>query len=207
VIHKKLKIGKETIPYHIPESWEDVTFKQFLECSEEKDGITRVSILTGVPKEFFQYDELINHYIWLEGQLSWSHQFKEKESSMEMFKTLEGYFYFPEDVEMKSIGAYKDIQSEAQEVENPLEVYPFIVSAYYVLERDGEYDYGKAKEMISYFENQPCTAVINSGSFFLNKLERLRNGTKPTQKTLVTRAIKYLQDMIGFQKSLGLKRF
>ena len=206
MIHKKLTIDRQTIPYHIPESWEEVTFKQFLECSEEKDSITRVSILTGIPKEFFQYQELVNHYIWLEGQLSWSHTFEEKESNVAMFKTPEGYFYFPKDVEMKSIGAYKDIQSEAQEVENPLEIYPFIVSAYYVLDRDGEYDYGKAKEMIGFFECQSCIEVINAGGFFLNKLERLRSGTKATRKTLITQVIKSLQGMIQYLKCSVLKR-
>jgi len=207
LIHKKLTIDKQTITYHIPESWGDVTFKQFLECSEEKDGINRVSILTGIPKDFFQYQELVNHYIWLEGQLEWSHTFEEKEADVAMFQTPEGYFYFPKDIEMKSIGAYKDIQSEAQEVENPLEVYPFIVAAYYVLDRDGEYDYGKAKEMLGFFEGQSCIEVINSGSFFLNKLQKLRSGTKPTQKPLNIRVIKYLRDMIRFLKSLVLKLY
>ena len=208
MIHKTIKIGKEKLSISIPENWREVTFKQFLECNKENDSLKRVSILTGIPLEFFQYQELVDVYVWIEGVLSWSNEFIEKDSKVEVFKTPTGLFYFPKDIELKSIGAYKDIQSEAQDhEENILEIFPFICSAYYVLDRDGEYDYAKAKSMIGYFESESCMSVLNSGNFFLNKLKNLRSGTERIQRSPTIRVTKFLQAMIEYLKSLVLKLF
>ena len=209
MLYRKIKItGQKSIHANIPQSWSEVTYKQFLEVKDEKDPIKRVSILTDIPVEFFQYKEMVDFYIWLEEKLIWSNKYEEEDSSGEFFRIDDYNFHFPKDINLKSIGLYWDIQSEAQESDKDvLKIFPFICAGYLQLELDTEYDYGKAKEYEKYFMSQPCNKVLNCGNFFLSKVNKLKNGTGQIQSSLITLLTKYLQGTISWLKSSVKKQF
>jgi len=208
MIFRKIDItNQEPISVTIPESWSDVTFEQFRLSQEEGDPLKRVSILTGVPVDYFnKYPELADFYVYLEGVLSWSTEWKESSEKVEVFVLEDEVFHFPEDVGVLSIGLYKDIQSEVQEKKDKvLDTYPLICASYYQLLKDGEYDYTKAKEYYDMFDKQPCTKVFNAAGFFLNKVKGLKSGTIKEPRSRSIRWIKSLLVSIGFLKSSGLK--
>jgi hypothetical protein len=208
MIFREIKItGQDTLKVNIPESWEDVTFKQLANIIDEKDALVRVSVLTGIPVELFsKYPELADFYVWLETKLDWSSEWKDGGSDSEVFNLDDGTFYFPKDVGVLSIGLYKDIQSEAQKNKEKLHsIYPLICASYYQIIKDGEYDYIKAQNYVSMFEEQPCMKVYNAAGFFLTNVTALRNGTKKGRKSLVIQTIKKWLGSIGFQKYSGLK--
>ena len=147
MIYRKIKItGQKPIEVTIPESWDDVTFKQLTLISDEKDSLVRVSVLTGIPVEFFnKYPELADFYVYLEEKLSWSNRFDLEDSSLEVFLLENETFSFPKDVGTLSVGLYQDLQNEAVEnKDNIVSIYPLIVASYYQLKKDGDYDYLKS---------------------------------------------------------------
>lgn len=219
MIFRKIKItGQKDLSVSIPESWADVTFKQFVALANEKEPIERLSILTGIPSDLFvTYPDLADFYVWVETKLAWSNDWAESKSKGELFNIKGEQFHFPKEIGILSIGLYEDMKATIQEkVEGAdndedrklrqIETYPLICAAYYQLHRDGEYNYLKAEELVKVFENEPCEKVINCGGFFLNKVESLRNGTKKEPRNLVTRTTKFLQGLIGYPKSLELKQ-
>ena len=210
MIFKKIKITSEKpLSITVPESWDEVTFKQFYDLQKEEESLKRVSILTGIPVYMFiKYPELADFYVWVEDNLKWVNLWDNKPSDSEGFLIDGEVFQFPKDVGILSIGLYKDIQSDAQEnKDDVLSIYPFICASYYQLLKDGEYDYLKAKEYISVFDKQPCTKVYNAAGFFLSKVNELRNGTKPKLRDRVIQMIKSLLGSIGFQRYSGLKLY
>lgn len=210
MIFRKIKItGQKTLHVSIPESWDDVTFKQFRDIHKEEDSLKRVSILTDIPYELFnKYPELADFYVWLESKLSWASEWDETNTDCEVFILEDETFNFPKDVGMMSIGLYKDMQNEAQEnKDNIIDIFPLICASYYQLIKDGEYNYVKANELVNLFDNQPCVKVYNAAGFFLNKVNVLRNGTKKGLKSRVIQTIKSLLGSIGFRKYSGLKLY
>ena len=207
MIYKQIKItNQKPLEVTIPESWDDVTFKQLKGIHNEEDGLKRLSILTGIPVDLWsKYAELADFYVWLETNLAWSSEWKEEKSNSEVFVLDNDTFYFPKDVGVLSIGLYKDMQNEATEnKDNIVNIYPLICASYYQTIRDGEYDYNKANELVEVFENQPCRKVYNAAGFFLNKVIGLRNGTKVGVRNRVIQQIKSLLGSIGFQRYSGL---
>lgn len=208
MIFREIKItGQDTLKVNIPESWEDVTFKQLAKVIDEEDALLRVSVLTGIPVELFsKYPELADFYVWLENKLGWSSEWKDVDSNAEVFLLKDEVFSFPKDVGILSIGLYKDIQSEAQKnVDKVHSIYPLICASYYQIIKDEEYDYIKAQSYVSMFEEQPCKKVYNAAGFFLSKVTELRGGTKKGLRVRVIQTIKRWLGSIGFQKYLGLK--
>jgi len=209
MIPRKIKItGQPTLSISIPESWDDITFAQLGGIMNEEDSLKRLSILTGIPYDFWEtFPEMADFYVWVESKLNWSNEYKEDDTELKPFIIKDNeIFNFPEEVGILSIGLYKDIQSEAQENKDDLlSIYPLICASYYQLLKDGEYDYLKAKEYIGVFNQQPCKKVYNAAGFFLNKIDRLRSGTKKGLKYRLTRTIKGWLGLIGFQKPLDLK--
>lgn len=208
MILREIKITNQpTLHVYIPESWDDVTFKQVADLQKEEDPLKRLAILTGIPDFLFdKYPELADFYVWVESKLSWSNEWKENESKLEVFILEDDVFHFPEDIGIHSVGLYEDIKKELQENKgNEIVMYPLICASYYQILKDGKYDYTKAAEYIEVFNQQPCRKVFNSATFFLNKIQRLRSGTGKEPKTPVTQMIKKLLGLKGYQKYSGLK--
>ena len=107
MIFREIKItGQDTLKVQIPESWEDVTFKQLTNVIEEKDALVRVSVLTGIPVDLFsKYPELADFYVWLEAKLDWSSEWNEEASDTQVFNLEDGTFYFPKDVGIRHRGS------------------------------------------------------------------------------------------------------
>jgi len=210
MLYRKIDItGREPISIEIPESWDDVTYSQFIGISNEEDQLKRLSILTKIPDDLFiKYPELADFYVWVESSLQWSNKWDEKENLYESFLIDNDTFHFPKDIGVLSIGLYKDLQKEIQDnKDNILNIYPLICASYYQLIKDGEYDYNKAANYVSVFNKQPCKKVYNSAGFFLNKLSELRSGTLNEQKKGVIPTIKRWLALIGFLRYLGLKLY
>jgi len=208
MLFKKINItNQKPLKVQEPQSWDDVTFKQFRDIQKESDSLGRLSILTGIPVDFFnKYPDLADYYVYLEHNMSWSNEWDDSKSSGEVFILDNETFSFPKDVGMLSVGLYKDIQNEAQENKDSiLDIYPLICASYYQVLRDGEYDYKKASGLVEVFENQPCVKVYNAASFFLNKVQGLRNGTKVGLKSQVIRMTRKWLGLIGLRKFSGLK--
>jgi len=210
MIFREIKItNQKPVKAEIPESWDDVTFKQLNALMNDDDTLSRLSILTNIPKHYFsKYPELADFYVWVESKLEWANKWDEDNSDVETFMLKDGVFNFPKDIGMLSVGLYKDIQSEVQENKDDiLSTYPLICASYYQIIKDGEYDYIKAKEYISMFDDQPCKAVWNAAGFFLSKVESLKNGTKRGVRGRVIQVIKRWLALIGFRKYSGLKLY
>ena len=210
MLFRSIKItGQKDLDITIPESWDDVTFKQLQLIYNEEDSLKRVSVLTGIPVESFtKYPELADFYVWLESKLSWSSEWMEADNDGVVFVLEDDSFYFPKDVGVLSIGLYKDIQKEATDnKDNIIDIYPLICASYYQLLKDGEYDYIKASELVPMFENQPCNKVYQAAGFFLSKVNVLRSGTKKGVRSRVIVMIRSLLGSIGFRRYSGLKLY
>ena len=208
MIFREIKItGRDTLKVSIPESWDDVTFKQFRLIANEEDELTRLSILTGIPTDLFnKYPELADFYVWVGNNLRWSNEWTEDKSDVECFLLGDDIFHFPKDIGMLSVGLFKDIQNEAKDnSEDITSIYPLICASYYQLLKDGEYDYVKAEGYKKLFEGQPCRKVYNAAGFFLSKVTELRNGMKVKRKRQAILTIKRWLGLIGFQRFSGLK--
>lgn len=154
----------------IPTSWNDVTFKNFLQLAKCQSITEKLSLFTGIESSTLLKAK-INNLDSVIKILSFTEQSPEVDRIPE---TIEGY-KMPKNLELNEIGRFEDLKLEAAKIKaddpDSVEVYAMFC-AIYALE---EYDYDKAKELKDVFVNAPCEEVMAVGNFTLVKLIGLNN--------------------------------
>ena len=187
------KINGKSTP--IPTSWNDVTFKQYLEIFNIKDDVLQlVSILSGVDYEIIKNAEIIGVEKLLEA-ISFANQqitfpdYVDHCGPYKIAANSKGQF----NIQYESLGQFED----ARKIMNGLngnikahtEAYGKYVAIYIQKIKDKSYDPQKVEEVEKELQNYPAYQVITLGSFFFVKLRILFGGiprtspaTPPTRK-------------------------
>lgn len=156
----------------IPESWDQVTFRQCIALIKCGDNDTKkISIFTGIDEETLLKSQINNLYTLL-GVLS----FLKKDMTYTMPTSILGY-NLPQDLETESTAQYADLQliiagfDKDDQLKN-IQTYPLIIATY--VRFDGEYDYKKSETLVDKFFDAPCTEVMAVGNFTLARLLALK---------------------------------
>ncbi len=204
--------GKLTEKY-FPISWDNVTYKQFLELAECGDDDKKVlSVFSGIDPETIRKAK-INNLIDVVSTLS----FLRHECPARVPERL--LFYpMPKDLGLETIGQYEDIKSELAKLKgsenkiDQLKLYPFICAVYACRHMSrqrcldlvdklmnngrvqdaseivyGDYHYLKAEAMTEEFLNAPAPEVLGIGNFTVLNLIGLNIGINPNYRKQITR--------------------
>lgn len=168
-----VKVKKE-----IPDSWDQVTFEQFLKLAQCKSDPAKIlSVFTGVKETV-----LIKSRIQNLGLVVQHLSFLEKPMSVVIPKKIFNY-KIPENLEFQSIAQYQDLEAECakfsqkkeDEIENAKR-FPLMVATYCV----EDYSWEAAEKLAPIFYGAPCEEVLAVGNFTLVKLVELKANTKVT---------------------------
>jgi len=158
----------------IPTTWHLVTFRQMIalyEAGEDKAKI--ISVFTGVEPETLRI-ATINNFDLVIDMLS----FMKDQMNLIIPQSILGH-KVPTDLESEAIARYGDIQEIIAKF-NPednifnLSQYPLIIATYVT---GSPYDFKQAEELAERIWDAPCTEVMATGNFILNKFSKLKRGT------------------------------
>ncbi len=181
----KIKYGKIVEKAYLPSSWNDVSFKTYIEYFKQltEGSIEGVySALTGISKEMWQMPHKVELYAAIDYQL----RFTKLNPSCEMpthIDVQDGPLRkIEKDFMQLPLGLYQDMLIMIQQIagneeddSKQLEVMPKIISMFVLKEyKDIEEIERTAKKI----EQMPADVVYTLGCFFLSKLEKLNSGTQ-----------------------------
>ena len=182
----KIKFGKRKERAYLPSSWNDVSFKTYVEYFKQLtegsiEGI--YSALTGVSKDLWLMPHDAKLFATIDAQLS----FTRFNPSCEMPTHIDikdgPLRKIEKDFMQLPLGLYQDMLimiqqlagNEEEDDSKQLEVMPKIISMFVLKEyKDLEEIERTAKKI----EQMPADVVYTIGAFFLSKLERLNIGTQ-----------------------------
>lgn len=177
----------------IPQSWEQVKFREFLQISDApKEKTARsshiLSALTGIDVETIKKAKITN----LDDVLL-ALSFFDYDADLKVPNTCLGY-KIPKDLGFETVAQYEDLKLHIKESEErkdtPIQTmanYPLYCALYTCAEKYGEYDWKKAEEMAPAFMDAPAMEVLAIGYFTFVKLIGLKNGIKSNAHKPVTR--------------------
>jgi hypothetical protein len=190
---------------NIPTSWDQVTYKQFLDLVDcVDDYVKAISVFTGVPSEVIRKAKILglDDVIHVLG-------FLRQECPTRIPERL-GLYPIPKNLGFETIAQYEDIQEEVKRSKEltpkeQLAKYPLYCAVYACkhlsIERCvaldekfpnegivyGEYHWRKAEVMQEDFINCPVSEVLGIGNFTLLKLTALNLNINPSYRQPVTR--------------------
>lgn len=183
---------------NIPIRWEEVTFRQFLELTDNTE-VTALSVFTGIDVKTLKAAQIknVNELIRLIGFIK---------TSPEYFKYPEKILDYPinKDLSFTSFGQYQDIKTD---IESPLEGierlkrFPYLCAVY----TTNPYDPELADKKIEEFFNAPCTEVLAVGNFLILKLIALNNTINKTSQKPLTRLRKLKLALIAWRAALAFR--
>lgn len=179
MIYFKLK-GQEV---SIPTQWEEVTLIQYVDILDGKtDSIRLVSIFTGI-----DYETLKSSLIIGLDQVLIAMQFTQKPPTIPMPTQVGPFKISNPDIKFESLAMFEDMKqamiNSPKDLPGLIRSYADICALYLQKQRDGEYSYQKAKEMVKEVEKYPAVQVIGLASFFLMKLIGLTSGIVPSSQS------------------------
>mgnify|MGYP003428561396 CR=1 FL=1 len=193
--------------YSIPQKWEEVTFKQYLDIFELKDDtIQLVSIFTGL-----EYDYLKNAVIIglddILTALSFIYKMPEFPGSVsecgpfKIHNNSKGGF----NIQHESLGQFEDMRAvmnklPEKDIKAHTAAYAEYVAIYLQKIKDKEYSHLKAQQMVEEIYTYPAFQVITLGSFFFLKLKSFLNGLAKTFPNTVPNPKKSKQVTNGYKK-------
>ena len=181
--------------FSVPENWDEVSFKDFLDFYQNKDDIEAViSVLTGLPVDFVSnpdYTELMIKIVEDINALGdipnlkkqpkslWTYEDKRVNLKLDSFKWTVSIAQQIDSVEIKS-----QLNEDSTDVEI-FNIYADICAMFMQPHFDNSnYDYGESQKYKPYFMEQPFAEVVRLGTFFLTKQMRLKkNSTNHYLKT------------------------
>ena len=181
--------------FSVPENWDEVSFKDFLDFYQNKDDIEAViSVLTGLPVDFVSnpdYTELMIKIVEDINALGdipnlkkqpkslWTYEDKRVNLKLDSFKWTVSIAQQIDSVEIKS-----QLNEDSTDVEIfniYADICAMFMQPYF---DDAPYNYGESQKYKPYFMEQPFAEVVRLGTFFLSKQMRLkRNSTNHYLKT------------------------
>lgn len=143
---------------HIPTSWKEVTFKQFLELDGAKES-KALSIFTGIEEKTLKKAKIRN----LDKVMACL-SFLQFNLDIKFDKKFPAFDY-------TAFGKYSDIKEIIATTENDKLIYKYPLL--YALYECEPYDYDTAAEKVGEYEKKPCEEVVAMGNFLLLKLIEL----------------------------------
>lgn len=177
-------------PYTIPTSWEEVTFKQYIELLDLKDdSIQLIAIFTGL-----EYDYLKNAVIIGLDDILTAVRFVNTEPVFPGFTPTCGPYTIPINekgafnIQHESLGQFEDMrqvmkQVSGKDISTHTKAYVKYVAIYLQKIRDGQYNPLKAVDMEEEIIYYPAYEVCSLGAFFFLKLWSFSSGTKSNSPT------------------------
>lgn len=163
----------------IPESWDAVTFRQFMDIAKIKNNtIAILAYFTGIDEEIIRTAEIHN-----DEAVIIALSFHNQDIQYALPSKIMGYA-IPENIEYRSIGQYEDLRGILEGVDpkspnDTLKLYPLIVATYTCAEAYVRpYDYKDAEKLAPYFLDAPAPEVLAVGNFTLMKLTASRMGKR-----------------------------
>lgn len=184
----KFKLGKKTV--NVASTWEDLTFRQFLEVYKlDNDILKAISLCSGLDYEILKKAGVI---VGLESLIT-AVQFLNTPSKFPETTDRIGKYKLPLDSkgefnpQFKRLDQFEDMRKAMVFSDKGIvavtEAYATYCAIYLQELRDGHYSFDKAKAMVEEVKDMPAKEVIPAGSFFLIKLLSLTNGIKPISQT------------------------
>lgn len=190
------EFGKEKLSFKVPESWEDVSFKDFLTFYDHQDDVGfMISTVTGLPTDFINnkdYAEFAGKLVETFASLGaipdmdtdpkalWVYKDTRTNLTLSEFKWTVSFnqqidaVYYANTIQKKDEDG-KVIQPTDKEV---LEIFPNLCAIFMQPYFTGnDYDKKEADNIVKYFENYSFVEVVRLGRFFLHKLMRLKNSS------------------------------
>ena len=176
------------IPFSLPETWEEITLRQFIEISKDIDYLEMFSVLTGIPLETVRQCKT-EEVAYIVEQLTTIYNSKDLENLTDIVEEFElhGVIYkINPDLINEKAGQWWDMKKlEVDYKDNPVDFIPMMIA---MLSRpDGEeYDYTKAKERSELFLDLDVKTAFKIRNFFLSsQLVYLINSNRYLKKNTV----------------------
>jgi len=198
-------------PLKIASSWEDVTFKQYMDIFDLGDDYADLlRIFTGLPKETIQkarikgLDHVLTAISFLNAPPDYTNRTVTELCGTKM----------PKDVTLEHLGPFEDMREvikkdlgfiEAKDIKSSAACKAEYCSIYLQYTR-GEYDFTKAKALIPEVMTAPAMDVLQLGSFFLIKLLSLNSNTTKISPTMRKSRKKSKPTSKHYTKRLGRTR-
>lgn len=211
----KFKItGKDfKINGSIPQSWYEVTFRQYLKYLQCKDDLLQVvSLLSGVNYEIFNkgkiagLEDIIRALLFVKKPP----EFGDVTPNIGKYKLpINGKKKF--DIQFESLGQFEDMRKIMMSVpENDLmahiSAYPKYCGIYLQVIRDEQYDYNRAMDMEEEILDMPMHEVMVCGAFFFLKLRILSTGIEINSQNTIRNPKKSRQGSINSKRSSATTR-
>lgn len=191
-----IELNKVKVTKDIPISWEEVTFRQFLDLAEAGNDRAKIlSVFTGIEPNTLRKARITNF-----DKINTLLGFVERNdiSIDRIPQKILGY-KIPKNLELETIGQFEDLKLQAKSIKDnskeSLSAYTRMCAIYCV----SPYDWSEAERIAPYFMEAPCGEVLAVGNFTLMKLmplskSGLKNLLKPTsiRKKLKLAMIAYI---------------
>lgn len=168
-----ITLNKKEHHRDIPTSWDQVTFKDFLQLDDcGQDIIKVIALLTRIDYEQLKVAKIKNMDTVI-ATLGFLNK-PMVPPDAQGIKTILGY-PLPKNLEFEQVQMYLDLKNyvnEAQKLtpKEQLERYTLYVAVYACIHLKGKYDWKYAEELAPIFLNAPCTEVVAIGNFTLLRL-------------------------------------
>jgi hypothetical protein len=162
-----IELNKVKVSKDIPISWDEVTFRQFLELAEAGNDRAKIlSVFTGIEPETLRKSRITNF-----DKINTILGFVER-NELNITKIPDkvlGY-KIPKNLELETIGQFEDLKLQAKSIKDnskeSLSAYTRMCAIYSVT----PYDWSEAERIAPYFMDAPCGEVLAVGNFTLMKL-------------------------------------
>lgn len=194
ITHNGVKIQK-----NIPVSWDEVSFRTFLDLAKiGRDSSKILSLFTGVDEDIIRAAKIVN----LDNVLT-ALSFLETKLSYAIPEKVNGYD-IPKNLEFKSTGQFEDLKQECAKFDpqdgfKNMERYPVILATYALK----DYSWEAAEALAPIFLDAPCQEVLAVGNFTLMKLRELNESGKLTYLQAVSPMTRLRLAMRGYLRSLA----
>jgi hypothetical protein len=169
--------------FELPESYEEVTFEQFMNLADcDSVNLKAVSILTRISENIWAESNNIPMYYFCFNAISnWMGKGLAELNDREVNRLtyLSKHIEFA-DIGEQSVAQYEDLKLllakyQTEYEKDPIAAmkayYPLFVAIYLQPKTSGEkYDYSMAKEMVTQINQLPAPTIIGIVNFFLTKL-------------------------------------
>lgn len=185
----KFTLNKKSI--EVTDSWESMTFGQYLRVLKMKGTITEIiSIITGIDEEYLKKAKIkgLDKLLYAAKFLNEPPQFNLKElthiGEYKLPLNSKGFF----DITFESLAQLEDMRQVMIKlqpgIEAHTEAYATYCAIYLQKMRDGDYDGEKALKMVPEIMTYPASDIVNAGSFFFVRLSNLLNGTASNSQSI-----------------------
>jgi len=205
--------------FELPESYEEVTFEQFMKLADcDSVNLKAVSILTGVSEDKWAESNNIPMYYFCFNAISnWMGKGLAELNDREVNRLsyLSKHIEFA-DIGEQSVAQYEDLKIllakyQTEYEKDPIAAmkvyYPLFVAIYLQPKTSGEkYDYSKAKEMVGQINQLPAPTIIGIVNFFLTKLAVSSLGIGTSAPNSSSWLKKLTLELNSFTKRLAFRR-